>query len=215
MTALATDNFDRADNLDLGSVWDVQTGEARFEILTNRAYIPAGGALGNDATENYNGVSWPNDQYSQVLLITGTGTADQAGIGCATRCSASARTYYRAVANHAASNNVSFQKMVAASYTNIGQRTQAWTDGAATLRLESVGTNHTLKINGSALGAAFSDSAIASGRAGVSYSSTMTSVFIDDWEGGDFVSATPDPQNPGLSVSLPDAPMVGGGGLAQ
>lgn len=184
MSVLASDNFDRANNTDLGSSWDVQTGEARHGIVSNTAQ-PSD--IGNDCSENNNSVSWPDDQYSKgKLSMVGGSDGNGAGPGVAVRMSASARTYYRAVANKASSNNIEVAKMVAGTYTSLAQRTQAWTDEDV-LELRVIGTTLRVFYNGTQLGGDITDSSIASGRAGIAYSSgSMTSASINDWEGGDF-----------------------------
>ena len=46
------------------------------------------------------------------------------------------------------------------------------------------GTKLQIFLNGTQVGADVTDNSIASGSAGIAYSSTATSAAIDDWEGG-------------------------------
>jgi hypothetical protein len=65
MTQLASDNFTRADNADLGTAWDPCSGESGpngFEIFSNAA-VPSNN--GQDCSETNNTVTWPPDQYSE------------------------------------------------------------------------------------------------------------------------------------------------------
>lgn|SRR5574341_128517 len=201
MGVLATDNFNRADNTDLGAAWDPQPGFANpqadrvFNISANTA-VPAN--VAKDSGENYNAVSWPNDQYSQAKA-TMSGTGAEAGVGVSVRCSTTALTCYRVVINKAATNNVSIAKFVAGVYTLLAQRTTTWVDGDI-IYLEAQGSTLKVKQNGTQLGADIVDSAIASGRAGIGFSSTMTSASLDDWEGGDFAVAARAPSMALLGV---------------
>lgn len=188
MASLATDNFNRANSGTLGGQFtetthDIGTG---FDIVSNTAQGP--GSPSNDDYSAYDSVvSWPNNQYSQAkCTVTGT-VGGGAGIGVMLRhaLSASTKTMYRIVIDHAASNNVEVAKFIGGTYTALGQRTTAFTNGD-TLYAEVQGSTIVVKLNGSALGASFSDSAIASGAPGIAYSSTETSSSLDDWEGGDF-----------------------------
>ena len=186
MAVLATDTFTRADNLDLGTDWDVPTGGSAFQLLNNAA---APRNPDTDAVESNNSATWPNDQYAQCAA-TVSGTTSTAGPGPAVRIATGALTLYRCVVSHAASNNVELAKIVSGTYTQLALRTQAWTDGDV-LRLEVAGT--TLKVfrNGTQMGANVTDSSIASGRAGIGFSSVTTSASLDNWEGGDFTTAAP------------------------
>jgi hypothetical protein len=99
-------------------------------------------------------------------------------------------TCYRLIGDHAASVNFSIDKFVSGTFTNLGTRTQAFSDGDL-VYLEVQGTTLVAKVAGSQLGASITDSAIASGKAGISFSSTETSASLDDWEGGDFAAGGP------------------------
>ena len=188
MTALATDNFNRANAATLGANWTVLSSPTtHYEVVSNVAAL-VGGSLGDDCVDYYNAVSFPNDQYSQAkLTVTGTGGGGS-GVGlCVRKASGSTNTYYRMVADHAGSNNVEIGKKVAGAYTNLGNRTSSFTDGAL-FYLEVQGTTILAKNAGTTMGASITDSAIASGSAGLAYSSTETSASSDDWEGGDFAA---------------------------
>ena len=178
-TPLASDTFDRANNADLGTSWDVVTGESSFQITSNTAEPSL---FNSDCSESNNSVSWPNDQYSQAK-VTVVGTTADAGDGVLVRADTGARTFHRAVVNKAGSDNIEIAKFVAGTYTKLANRTQAWTD-TDVLRLEAIGTTLKVYRNGTQMGADISDSAISSGRPGVNQSGPVTSGFLDDWEGG-------------------------------
>lgn len=189
MAVLASDTFTRANNADLGTAWDVQTGQAAFSLTSNAATPSSTTA---DCGETYNGVTWPNDQYSQAK-VSMTGGTSGVGPGVACRCSSSAHTLYRAVVCGAATNNIELAKFVTGTYTMVTQRTQTWTNGTV-LRLEVQGSSLRIYAGGTQLGATVTDAAIASGRAGINYSSELGAPILDDWEGGDFTT-TVSPQH--------------------
>lgn len=190
MAVLASDNFNRADNADLGASWDVLTGNNAFSIVAN-AVSPAN--VGDDSAESNNSVTWPNDQYSQVVLITSGysgGANDGVGVGVALRCATGARTFYRIVAAGAISNGTELAKFVAGSYTSLGNSSQAWVT-TNILYGEAVGTTIKVKRNGTDI-ISVTDSAITSGRPGLSHSGPSAAAVLDDWEGGDLgVAFTP------------------------
>lgn len=192
MTALATDNFNRANNANLGTAWDVMTGEANLEIVSNQCSVTPGSTAA-DATESNNSVTWPGDQYSQVTFAqcnyTG-GANDGVGIGPAVRCSTAARTYYRCCCAGTTANGTEIAKMIAGSYTALAHGGAAWVN-TDTAYLSVVGTALTAKRNGSNVTTA-TDASIASGRPGISYSSSSSSgtPAVDNWEGGDLASTT-------------------------
>ena len=157
------------------------TGETAFNISANAA-IPS--SSGSDASESYNAVAWPNDQYAQVLIpVVGTG-ALTTGTGVALRMSTTARTYYRIVV---ASSGTEIAKFVAGVYTSLATDATVWANGD-TAYASAVGTTLQVRRNGSNL-LSTTDSAIASGRAGITHSSTsQVGVNLDNWEGGDFAA---------------------------
>jgi len=185
---LATDNFTRANNADLGTAWDENTGESEpggFDIAGNTA-LPSNG--GSDSSETNNSVTWPNDQYSQVTLTNPT--ADGAGSGSGPTCRAATgatKTYYRVVGN---ASGYDFGRKVAGTYTSLNSGTGTTFAAGNTLYLE-VKTNGAnadwiLKKNGTQFASGTDTSPIASGRAGIAHSSTSTTADLSAWEGGDF-----------------------------
>jgi len=186
MSVLGTDTFTRANETPLAGNWTTVTSETAFNLASN-AITPSN--LNNDCGAYRNDITPPNDQYSQlVLTVTNTGGGGQ-GLGVACRIATGARTYYRVVADHASpSANVELGKMIAGAFTVIWSRSATFTNGDA-LRLEVQGTTLRVYIAGVQVGADATDSAIASGRFGISYSSVCTAATGDNWEGGDFGGA--------------------------
>lgn len=184
--AVYTDDFNRA-NANLAAPWGTMSGEVTFAVVANQC-TPTGG-LGSDAANYYNNV-FGNDQYSQFVLkaLSGGTPSTDSGGGPAVRCSTSARTYYRIIIHAAASNNTVIAKFVAGAFSLVsGYATVPWAVNDV-VRVEVSGTRITVKRNGSSV-LSFTDSSIASGVAGIDYSSAITGFTIDDWEGGDLSAA--------------------------
>ena len=182
MPELAADLFTRADNTDLGTAWDVQTGRARFGIVTNAA-VPS--VLDGDCGENYNGVTWPDNQYSEGIIGSLSGFATDAGIGTMVRASASAHTCYWCATNAASGVDTVLGKFIAGVFTQLGTADAGFVTGD-TIYLEVQGSTLLVKKNGVTVIGPITDTSIASGRAGILYSSTIGAASLASWAGGDF-----------------------------
>lgn len=185
MTALATDDFNRADSGDLGANWTPV--DSTFSIVSNTAQPVA---FGSDASERYTGIAWPDDQYVQAAVSGIAGTGGGAGIGLMLRGSGvvgPSMNFYRIILNAAGANNLTVDKFVAGVNGPVTTRTQAFSNGDV-LKAQISGTTLKLFKNGVQIGADITDSDIATGSPGVSYSSTITSGALNLWEGGDLTS---------------------------
>ena len=193
MSVIATDDFNRANETPMAGNWTQI--EAHEWNLTSNVATPAFVSL--DTASYWNATTFPNDQYSQAkITVTGTGGGG-AGLGLGVRMSGTVgnATYYRLVIDHASSNNIELSRIVGGAFTQLWLRTQAFTNGD-TLRLEVSGSTLTAKLNGTAIGTTYTDaSPIASGRAGIAFSSSETAATLDDWEGGDLAAVTPTGHN--------------------
>ena len=188
---IGTDSFTRANNSgDLGTDWTTVPGETLIELLSNKASCHGDVA---DQAEYWNVFTPTNDQYSKAKLTATAGYTTGDGPGQAVRMATGAVTYYRLICSHQASNNINLGKKVTGAFTSVTTVTQAWTD-ADTWELRVVGTSLTAYLNGTIVsGLTTTDSAIASGRVGLAYSSEnsgQTGTW-DDWEGGDYGAAGP------------------------
>lgn len=191
MTILASDNFTRANNADLGTAWDECTGDTDvngFDISANTA-IPA---AGSDTSETNNSVTWPDDQYAEVTHFNPT--ADGAGAGSGPMCRASAagaNTRYRLVGN---ASGYGMERVVAGAFTILRNSTGTTFAAGDKMRLEvrTSGANciWTLKKNGVQFDTDTDTSPIASGSAGIAFSSTSTTAAVSAWEGGTLDDAT-------------------------
>lgn len=182
MAVLATDNFNRPDSTDLGTTWDVVPGVVNCQIVSNAVRASADNAV---CEESYNGVTWPDDQYSQVTLtVIGADTY----AGPLVRASAADWTFYL---SEAAPSEIRLFKTVSGTWTQIGSFSGTVSSGDV-IRLEAQGTTIRAFQNGTQR-ISTTDSSISSGRAGIHVmlepSIPLDRVVLDDWEGGDFGAA--------------------------
>jgi hypothetical protein len=185
MTALATDNFNRADG-DVGASWTiVYTSPDGWNVSSNQA-VPNG--FGTDAIIYNNTVTWPADQYSQIVFKSASGSASNAGAGPIVRSGTSgSRNLYWMVSNAAGTGPTTYLgKFVAGSYTALANDSTTWSANDLQY-LEIQGTSLVGKHAGTTV-VSTTDSSLSSGNAGLAYSSTITSWAGDDWEGGDFAA---------------------------
>lgn len=177
MSVLATDNFNRANAANLGANWTVITNA--FAIASNEAQAASGAA----PHENYyNAVTWPNDQYSQVVVGTVVETTVDKGVGPAVRITAGGDLYFLA-----GGGDARVYKRIGGTYTQLGTTGAAVATGDV-LYLEVQGTTLIAKKNGSSIcGSPITDSALSAGNAGMwGYSDAAVLARADNWEGGDF-----------------------------
>jgi len=188
---MPSDDFNRADTTgpDLGANWTPISvggfGAAGFQISSN-VVVPAT-SLSSDRMTYYSGIVFGPDHFSECA-VTVTGTSGGSGLGPTVRSIADG-SCYRVVVNKAVSNNVQLGRFVAGSFTTLDTVTSAWVDGDV-LRLEVVGNRLRYFRNGTQLSIDEIDpTPLAGGAPGISYSSTVTSGSVDNWNGGDFPTA--------------------------
>lgn len=178
------DDFNRANNADLGADWTVQFGAVNCQIVGNRVRA---GATGSARVEQ-NSFALTNDQWAQVTFPTLNAVAITAGV-IVRAAAAGTQTYY---AGHVTK--------IGAATTTVIQRTVSTlspvesdliTNTALTwaandvLRLEAIGENIIMRQNGAVVLSA-NDSFIASGKAGIFiFASVLTDVELDDFRAGD------------------------------
>lgn len=186
-----SDTFTRANSADLGTSWDVQTGENSWTIVSNQAQPSTVGSSG-DCTENWNANVFNDNQFSEATIaaISGGSVGGDEGIGVALRCATAAQTFYRLIANAAATSNTGLSKKVAGVYTNLGFATASWAANDV-IRGEVDGSMVRIKRNGT-LVIQQTDTSITTGRAGISYSSSLTTALLDNWNSGDLTLAAYD-----------------------
>ena len=203
---LANDNFDRANNTDLGSAWEAgYTSEPNAQIVGNAV---RGTVLGGNSVESYNAVSLPNDQWAQVTIKTISGTAEKR-IAVLLRTSAPATwNGYACVAGKNTGDLITtiIQRIDAGTRTNIVSESATTWAATDTLRCEVVGSNITASRNGASV-LTVNDTTYTSGRAGIrTYAQStdaLSDVEIDSFIAGDVVGQDTTPPTPptGLTAS--------------
>ena len=184
-STLASDSFDREDNVDLGALWDAgYLGQSNAQIVGNRVRA---GVAGNDSIESYNAVTLPNDHWARFTISTIQG----AGV-CSPRVSLRmSAPPTQSMYEFLALRNVSGQrsrihKFVEGVFTNIAnENVTTWASGDV-LEGEVIGTTLTLYRNQSTTALlTVVDASLTSGRAGFNlYSVTIADTEIDDWSAG-------------------------------
>lgn len=182
MTLPASDAFTGSNWAALSASWTMKVGDL---VIYSNGVIP--NRAGEESAARWNADTFDNDQYSQVTYVAET--AADVAIGVAARmATAAAITYYGWYASTAASY---LFKVVASTWTQLGS------DGASpavndVMRLEISGTTVTPKLNGTTADiGAQSDSAIASGAAGLASFNSSTGARIDNWAGGNLTGEPP------------------------
>ena len=156
--------------------WGKQTA-GQPQIQSNALQPKAAGAdqLCYDNTNSYN-----NDQSAQAKLVVNTDTTDKV-IGCAVRVSTSAETaYFWYISQQAAHHFLEMWKIVGGATTQLGS-TGADLVVNDVILIDATGTSITAKVNGTTSIGPITDSAIASGKAGVFGFDSSTGTAIDDW----------------------------------
>lgn len=192
MAQLATDNFNRADSLDLGANWTPPAaGFDPLQIVSN-AVRPQTITIFNG--EYYSAISWPADQYSECRLIAIPATN---GPGPAARMSTTDQTFYVVNAN---TGGLQLFRVLAGSVVQIGSSATVPVVGDI-LRIEAQGTTIRVLLN-SVQQISVVDANIATGQAGIFvYEATaVTNSQLDEWAGGDFAGSTPFNEEDPLSL---------------
>lgn len=177
MALPATDNFTNTNGVQLDSHnanWGVYNA---FDIQSNAA---SPDRANDESGAAYTGESFSNDQYSEAIIA---GLVNSESVGVAVRGDGSG-TFYGYYSDVDTGTKYIF-KIVGGSWTELNSATSdiVVTD---TVRIEAEGTTITPILNGSEDTdlSAQTDSAIASGAAGLCGFDNSTSMQIDDWEGG-------------------------------
>lgn len=197
---LATDNFNRADNTDLGSDWDgdyYATGAtAPLQIVGNK--VRAGVASTKESNETYNAVALPSDQWAQVTLSTWAADATERYAWVNLRAGApQTPSYYQC---QAARNEPSGYTTLIERENGLGVSTYllqstavTWAAGD-TLSCEAIGVNPTVinvYRNGALIASVTDNASLTNLRTGAGiWTVGLTTVEIDDFLAGDFTGVT-------------------------
>lgn len=182
MQIRAEDNFDRADNADLGTNWDVMTGEQNFTIASNAA-APTGPGL--DCSERLNTPLITENQFAAADLTVNS-SALGSGVGLAVRSIGTAQTYYRFVVNH---TNLEIGRWNAGTFTilvNVAA-VPTWVDGDSwTLTVETSGSRARLAayLKDREVVSVWDSTPLAAGQPGIADSTPITSCSVNNFRCG-------------------------------
>jgi len=181
MTALVTDSFTRANAANLGANWTIITGETAMQIVSNHAE-PTSFSSG-DSGEFYSAITFPADQYSQIILVDEFGATGGSGPALMVRVASGARTYYRWA--FALNGTWELGKSIAGVFTSLATGTAAGFAVNDIIKIQIAGTTIKLFRNATQIGSNVIDSSIASGYPGIGYSTAGQTVTLINWQGGD------------------------------
>jgi hypothetical protein len=189
---LATDDFNRAD-AGLGANWTTVTGADQPDI---ESQLVVEGTLGGAAARAlYTALTFPNDQYASIKVVTAA-TSTARAVGVILRGVTSALTHYelQVLGPLGATTTISLFRF------NSGTPTQLATTGASytvasgdILKLRVIGSTLTAFLNGTQVFSYVDGSPISSGTPGIFVTANGNAVAeaqLDNWEGGDTTTAT-------------------------
>ena len=192
-TAVATDNFNRADGPGLGANWtNVGPFASSSGVMRINSSINIYGGGGGDCAARWTGAgTFTADQYSS-LVVTGVGT-DFSYVGVIARASSDAdgnRDYYK-YQMRGIFGTTSLVKVVNGVETTLSATpaTLTWNDGDR-IEIECEGTSIRGLKNGVVQHSA-TDSALTTGVPGVTANHvSIVPPFGDDWEGGNITAGS-------------------------
>lgn len=197
---VATDDFNRADNADLGAVWTPY--DASFKIVSSSAKPNSQAA---DAGERYDGGTFDGDQWAEVrVFATGGSSGSDVGGGISLRHDGGGN-YYRIVASIAGTNAVHLSAFTSGSgYTDLGVFADTDFVTGDYLRAEIKGNVIRVYRNNVYLGQLFNALVPSGGRPGIAYSSTITDVGLTNFAAGSlldpyYISSSQNLTGPGAS----------------
>lgn len=184
MTQLAADDFERADGA-LGANWTAQGNYDSAPVILSGRAAPGGASQGDNSAARYTGISWPDDQYSEITPAV-VPTTGNGGVAAHIRIGAAANRDCYGIAGDQSATQL--YKFVLSSYTQLGTSGPGIAAGD-TLRVWAVGTSIYASKNGSLIcGSPITDGDQTAGDAGIQIEGTTAR--IESWTGGTPSTAT-------------------------
>jgi len=192
-TTNSTDDFNRANSANLpasSNAWFTVTSEQVFACSNNQAIVVF---EGSDSCNVFTNTHFSSNQFciATVKAITGGTVGGGQGMGLCLRGSTSSRTFYRLIANGAASGNCEIGRKTNGGYWKLTNfTTSAWASNDV-MAVCVVGQTISMYRNGTRIMQLddASGGIYTNGWCGVSFSSSMTSSALDDWAFGDATCA--------------------------
>jgi hypothetical protein len=177
------------DSLISGSTQSITAYSASWSLIIGAVNVGTSGAFGNssfsDSGAFWNADVFPNDQYSQLVLVNGGGSIY---CGPCVRASAGGGGNAYRLDLTPTSGTWHVAKLVGGAFTNLsGDQSGTFSNGD-TLKLTAVGTTITAYQNGSVLYTT-TDSSLASGSAGIYFYDVGNPPDVKTWQGGSLAVA--------------------------
>jgi hypothetical protein len=168
MAQLASDAFSGANVNPLPAPWVTVTGSAAMQRFNNAAI---GTNVGGSSASYYSGVTWPNNQYSEITVTIDINSGGAEAVMASVRTSTSANTYYQGGLDSVAlggssATGAKIRSVIAGAFTILVNFSVSPVVGDV-FRLIAQGTTLQLNRNGVSLGST-TDSNITTGNAGIS-----------------------------------------------
>jgi hypothetical protein len=186
LAASASDDFNRANDTDLGANWDTDSAYNACQIAVSQVSTQS---FTGSCNETYNAVSLTANQSTQITLSTWV-TGNEGFAGAVTR-SDGAGTFYACYAVHDNGSQTTVLTRMPGFANYIIENATTWT-ATDVLKLVSIGSDHTCYRNGSPV-LNLTDATIASGKPGIWTGQTandFTDTSIDDWFAQDEVGVS-------------------------
>ena len=200
-TLAAADNFDRADNLNLGAAWDPYTGRSALQLVGNSVRATING----DNVESYNAVPLPNNQWSQATLTGWNGTIyHNAHVSVRLSTNLATLTGYAGMVD--SGNRAMIGKWTAGVFSVLASVPYTPSVGDV-WRLEAAGTTLRFFVNNVLL-VSTTDASYASGRPGLTIfigtGGTVGQVQLDNFSANSLTTAdTTPPTAPAMLMASP------------
>jgi hypothetical protein len=178
-----TDNFNRADG-GLGANWTAFTDTFMTATLAIASNVVTQSSNGTDAFSLWTADTFQNDQYSQCVIASATGSSNSGPIVRGT--TGGTNKHYEFDAGPGATSAI-YLYDAGVGWTSLA--TGVAVANGDTLRLEITGTTLTAKVN-AATNCTATDATLSSGNPGMhNFPDTGQTITLDDWLGGPITAA--------------------------
>jgi len=185
----ATDDFNRADNLDLGAAWDVYTSGCQISSTQVQSVGDT-----DRCVEGFNTLIPGNNQYSQIALaVASLGRSGDVSVLVRLQAPSTYSTYLCRASN-LESNTGAIQRRDAGTLSQLAsENATTWADGDV-IRCEITDSTIVFKRNGSTLLTTANDGTYTSGRGGIALFDLFSRG--DNFEVGDLPTSSRAPHKP-------------------
>ena len=189
------DDFNRADNADIGTEWTSGYSSTTAARITSNAVRSI--TLNTEAIEQYNAFTPNADQWASVKLTSIAAPNCLVGVILRAQPMPSPVTFYYIAAGGFSTNYTIVKKRINFTDTQLLSQNTAWVAGD-TLRAEISGSVITVWRNGALIWTCPSDTGITSaGKVGiylwVATGGALTNAQLDDFDAGNLVAAAGQP----------------------